>query len=514
MRINGGLLASCIATLLLFSASLVLAQDGSTFYLPFVANSASGPTKTATPACPQTGHWLGATEGERPIAFTLADSPQCQLENLAIAYEVVCSTADATARTVFSSSVSLSDNHFDVTSARLTASGNFTTPLTAGGSWNALFEDEDLGSCSGSGSWTARQIFPITSTKLYLNFLCDAARNDCLSPEPRTQGFSVTSLARNGVAEFTLPLSGDIAGATYGFGLYLASRVDSATLLAEILVSEQVVASTEFTMDSDQFQRFVSTVQGEDPSTQSGDLLTLRISQQDGIGLVMIAPAPVGDSFITIAGVDIVALPPTPTKTFTPTPTFTHTPTHTPTDAPTNTSTFTHTPTPTDTPTNTPTFTPTGTPTPTSTFTPTVLSPLKLYLRTRCGINEDETCLSPDPENEVTTQNFNSPLEFPIVLAGDIVGTEYIFSLNLASLASETYVAEVSIGEQILASAEFNVNSATFTRFTETVIGPDPTTQPGDTLILRLRKLSGTGGLLIGAPPNQDSYIVIPGIED
>jgi hypothetical protein len=140
----------------------------------------------------------------------------------------------------------------------------------------------------------------------------------------------------------------------------------------------------------------------------------------------------------------------------------------------------------------------------------------KLYLRFSCtgGLSG---CLGVDPETGGTSTTFintSDTLEYPMSLTGDISGTGYGFSLMLASLSSTDFLAEMLVGNQVLASAPFLVNSSAIKRYTVHVEGVDPPTQAGDTVILRITHLGGSSGaVIIGPPPDRDAFIVIPGQE-
>ena len=199
----------------------------------------------------------------------------------------------------------------------------------------------------------------------------------------------------------------------------------------------------------------------------------------------------------------ITPILPTVTPKPTDTPTITPTPTDTPTITPTLTDTPTITPTPTDTPTITPTVPPTVPPS----------TPLKLYL---VGNSLSQTPMRQGLTFRLFFYPGNPPTERELTypLMGDVLGAEYEFSLFFASSSSTIFETEIVVSDQVLASAVFTSTSTTYERFTTKITGIDPSTQAGDTLILRVRHHSGSnGGLVMGGPP-YDSFILIPEIGD
>ncbi len=133
----------------------------------------------------------------------------------------------------------------------------------------------------------------------------------------------------------------------------------------------------------------------------------------------------------------------------------------------------------------------------------------QLYPRMNCGGGAD-ACLSLVPAQPPAIEVFDQLITFTISISQDISGTAYGFSLLLAGDISTTYAAELLLSDQLLASAQFTPTTPTHERFTQYVTGLDPALQPSGVLALRLQRLSGVGSLLIGSPPDQDSFIVIP----
>ncbi len=135
-------------------------------------------------------------------------------------------------------------------------------------------------------------LVPGALTKLYLNKAGE------MRLEPAV-GFSVYFVRNGEPLEFDYVLTGDIVGNEYEYGLFLSQP--GATVLAEIIVNEQILSSSQFVVTSDDFTRYSSRVDGINPSTSAGDILTLRISLVAGsVANIYQAPAPNGDSHIAL----------------------------------------------------------------------------------------------------------------------------------------------------------------------------------------------------------------------
>ena len=152
--------------------------------------------------------------------------------------------------------------------------------------------------------------------------------------------------------------------------------------------------------------------------------------------------------------------------------------------------------------------TPTNTPTPTPTTAPSALS--KLY------VNGKE--LKPSPPTAGFTQYYLgrpgggtvSTQTFTTTLTGDIDGDQFEFSILFASLSTTTFKATILVEGQAVASKDFASSSTTYTRFTSTVTGIDPSTSNGDEIKLYVQWTSGANGAMASGPGSAASYIAIP----
>jgi hypothetical protein len=160
-----------------------------------------------------------------------------------------------------------------------------------------------------------------------------------------------------------------------------------------------------------------------------------------------------------------------------------------------------------------PTATPTATtqPSPTPTGEPSTGD--KLYLRYDSDTRRPYFSTEPMPPGW-STQLYYYPgttYTWEMPLTGDIEGSRYTFNLYLASSRSTTFGAQLLANGEELATYYFEAGSTTYRRFTAELDGIDPTTTSGDLLRLRVWHQQGSqGGLLMGPPPNADSYIIIP----
>jgi hypothetical protein len=119
-------------------------------YLPIILKNVGPPSP-----CPQTGSWSGTTNQGYSISFTVADTPSCQAESLTIAYLCTCTNGSVTTWKTFHTSISISNNHFDTGGSNPRVIGDFTSQTAVSGTWSSSFDDPYMGSCSGSGNWTA-----------------------------------------------------------------------------------------------------------------------------------------------------------------------------------------------------------------------------------------------------------------------------------------------------------------------------------------------------------------------
>ncbi len=127
----------------------------------------------------------------------------------------------------------------------------------------------------------------------------------------------------------------------------------------------------------------------------------------------------------------------------------------------------------------------------------------------------------------VYQRNFSSnlpPADYAYTLDGDVAGTSYSFNLMLASDGQTTFEVAIIViqggMETVLAATTFDVTEVEhqdgfirYTEYTKTVTGIDPTTSPGDTLILRISASRGEGSMSAVNSRGFASYIVIPPLE-
>lgn len=101
------------------------------------------------PDCPQAGPWRGPTsqEGGREIEFYVEDSPQCQVNDLRIEFRDSCGSERTT---FFEANPPIASNHFNITGAGTTVTGDFSSSNTASGTFSY-----SEGGCTASGTWTA-----------------------------------------------------------------------------------------------------------------------------------------------------------------------------------------------------------------------------------------------------------------------------------------------------------------------------------------------------------------------
>ncbi|MBN2116726.1 MAG: hypothetical protein JW730_09155 [Anaerolineales bacterium] len=146
---------------------------------------------------------------------------------------------------------------------------------------------------------------------------------------------------------------------------------------------------------------------------------------------------------------------------------------------------------------------------------------LTLYLCAN-GSDKELTANCAAQPNEYSTANlypkYNTTIDFVHTLAGDIKGESYTFDLWFASGGSSTFdaalIVQQSGQETVLASASFVVTGKSFTRYTQTVSGIDPTTTAGDILILRISPTAGDpGGVISKSVPEGASSVTIPEIK-
>jgi len=122
------------------------------------SNVESTTVTTEKPPCPQAGSWSGTTNQGRSISFTVAHSPRCEVQDLAISYRYTCTSGSYfTVRTEFMSTQAITNDHFDTGGSAPRVKGDFSSTTTANGTWSySGWDPYNPGfSCSGSGTWTA-----------------------------------------------------------------------------------------------------------------------------------------------------------------------------------------------------------------------------------------------------------------------------------------------------------------------------------------------------------------------
>jgi len=141
---------------------------------------------------------------------------------------------------------------------------------------------------------------------------------------------------------------------------------------------------------------------------------------------------------------------------------------------------------------------------------------------TRLYLTPDNT-LSESPRRGFSPiQHTFDSADYTAVLACDMVGTECTFDLVFAARPETNMVAKAEIivckegVETVIASKDFEVNTRTYSRYSETLEIADPNCSCNNVLILRISKVSdGSGPLSIrvdGVEPFS-SYIEVPKVE-
>jgi hypothetical protein len=110
-----------------------------------------------------------------------------------------------------------------------------------------------------------------------------------------------------------------------------------------------------------------------------------------------------------------------------------------------------------------------------------------------------------------------SPFDWQAVLAGDIRGTSYSFSLGLAndlgSSAPGKLLAQIILKsaakETVLAAATFTTSSNPEVK-KATVTGNDPEAKDGDLLVVRVTRVEGSPCLYFHSSTYRDQFIQIP----
>jgi hypothetical protein len=112
-------------------------------------------TVEPTPSpCPDPGAWSGTTNQGEPIDFSVTSS--CWVSNLTIEYWVICPAGLMWKMKTFDYATSISDDSFEFdNNGDPTVSGQFSSNTSASGSWSSSFYMSGIGTCSGSGTWSA-----------------------------------------------------------------------------------------------------------------------------------------------------------------------------------------------------------------------------------------------------------------------------------------------------------------------------------------------------------------------
>jgi hypothetical protein len=106
------------------------------------------------PPCPDPGDWSGSTSQGYPIDFSVTSS--CRVGDLTIEYIVLCPTGIMWKTKTFDYYTSISDDSFEFDDdGDPTVSGQFTSKTKASGTWSSSFNLPGIGTCSGSGNWSA-----------------------------------------------------------------------------------------------------------------------------------------------------------------------------------------------------------------------------------------------------------------------------------------------------------------------------------------------------------------------
>jgi hypothetical protein len=167
----------------LTTTEVSVAEIGAYYYRVKGANlSGSGPwsqvksveVTIVPPPCPQPGTWRGTTDQGRPISFSLADTPTCQIDSLTIsAHLEYCplsnNTMDITATyqdiEVLAREFEIHKEYYtgpcDMTCSE-NVTGKFSSQTAASGRYSYFLCNESVPLpgrfCYGSGSWTASYV--------------------------------------------------------------------------------------------------------------------------------------------------------------------------------------------------------------------------------------------------------------------------------------------------------------------------------------------------------------------
>ncbi len=122
-------------------------------YLPLVFNT------SAQFECPQEGNWAGKTSQNRDIVFSVEEDPSCKITygSLSINYRDNCGF---TQTITFNSEFNIIEKHFETGLPNASVVGDFTSPITAAGTFYHKMPEPGYPGfyCIASVTWTANYI--------------------------------------------------------------------------------------------------------------------------------------------------------------------------------------------------------------------------------------------------------------------------------------------------------------------------------------------------------------------
>jgi hypothetical protein len=142
---------------------------------------------------------------------------------------------------------------------------------------------------------------------------------------------------------------------------------------------------------------------------------------------------------------------------------------------------------------------------------------------TRLYLIEDNKLSTAFPFDLNVIQHIYDSADYTAVLDCDMVGTHCEFGIAFAANQEDKVLAKVEIivnrdgDEKVLASKWFNVDSRSYTRYTDSFEIEDPACCCGDNLILRISKSSPNPSARLSMRAEKDepynSYIVVPKVK-
>jgi hypothetical protein len=149
-----------------YTSTHITGRDVETYYYRVNASNAFGSSDWSQvksvevtvpptpPPCPDPGQWSGDTDQGYPIDFTVTSD--CQVWDLTIEYVVTCPTGIMWKTRTFDYSTPISDDDFEYDAdGDPTVSGHFSSSTAANGIWSSSFYLPGIGTCTGSGTWSA-----------------------------------------------------------------------------------------------------------------------------------------------------------------------------------------------------------------------------------------------------------------------------------------------------------------------------------------------------------------------